>query len=457
MNAESIEHYPGYSGMSHERCFFFLQCFGFFFFRSSSISPPALVSYLKNHSAWSYSEFLKLHRDVIVSSPPFSDEWNGLDGTWARRFLTKAKDLSPLTFAAKKKKGAPDQSAFWSGVSVCILAQVMVVGTLSQYASDSRASVCILGPTIATCIFLLDITYRLMPVVSERSSNGLKRYWEEVIYDQKKLAVKYTHIIGSLDLLDKAGKHNTKDLLSKDSSNPFLVSTTIAKNSVEEDAGGEEKMSDQDYEEEDEYTDAQYNIDDLKSKGMLNTRKHGLDGVKTCQLRKKITTMDSTEDLDEGENVPAIVLGDTDGDKIVDAVCIKTNGKVIDGWMLPDGRNVGELFTKYRATVKERDIFAASHIFDLADVALVHHIRSLSDDDELWSEIEDAWDAKWGDYRPSEHVREYLISLRKSSIEDVRSVLMKPYMNDTYNVKLHYDIEYVHTHIKGRANNQPTP
>ncbi|RUS33640.1 hypothetical protein BC938DRAFT_470736 [Jimgerdemannia flammicorona] len=196
----------------------------------------------------------------------------------------------------------------------------------------------------------------------------------------------------------------------EDSSNPFLVSTTIAKNSVEEDAGGDGKMSDQDYEEEDEYTDAQYNIDDLKLKGMLNARKHGLDGDKTCQLRKKITTMDSTEDLDEDENVPAVVLGDTDGDKIVDA---GTNGKVIDGWMLPDGRNVGELFTKYRATVKERDIFAASHIFDLADVALVHHARSLSDDDELWSEIEDAWDAKWGNYRPSEHVREYMTSLRK--------------------------------------------
>ena len=66
--------------------------------------------------------------------------------------------------------------------------------------------------------------------------------------------------------------------------------------------------------------------------------------------------MDSIEDLDEDGGVPAVVLGDTDGDKIVDAVCIRTNGKVIDGWMLPDGRNVGELFTKYRATVKERDM-----------------------------------------------------------------------------------------------------
>src|SRR3954466_7453730 len=60
----------------------------------------------------------------------------------------------------------------------------------------------------------------------------------------KQLAVKCTHIIGSLDLLDKAGKNNAKDL-SKDFSNPFLVSTTIAKNSVEEDAGGEGKMSGQ--------------------------------------------------------------------------------------------------------------------------------------------------------------------------------------------------------------------
>ncbi|RUP43084.1 hypothetical protein BC936DRAFT_137648 [Jimgerdemannia flammicorona] len=292
MNAESIEHYPGYS---------------------------VLVSYLKHHNTWSYSEFLKLHRDTIVSSPPFADEWNGLDGAWSKRFLREVKVLNPLNLKVLEKKSL-----------VLLLPGCQDANNLDHYA--------------------------------------------------KQLAVKCTHIIGSLDLLDKAGKHNTKDL-SKDFSNPFLVSTTIAKNSVEEDAGGEGKMSDQDYEEED-----------------------GLDGDKTCQLRKKITTMDSTEDLDEDENVPAVVLGDTDGDKIVDAVCIKTNGKFIDGWMLPDGRNVGELFTKYRATVKERDIFAASHIFDLADVALVHHARSLSDDDELWSEIEDAWDAKWGNYRPSEHV-----------------------------------------------------
>jgi hypothetical protein len=40
----------------------------------------------------SYIEFLNLNRDVVLLSQPFSDKWNVLDLTWARRFLKEAKE-----------------------------------------------------------------------------------------------------------------------------------------------------------------------------------------------------------------------------------------------------------------------------------------------------------------------------------------------------------------------------
>ncbi|RUS32612.1 hypothetical protein BC938DRAFT_474903 [Jimgerdemannia flammicorona] len=64
----------------------------------------ALVSYLKEHKVWSYIEFLKHHRDVVISSTPVSDDWAVLDGAWFRRFKGAAKELSPDNYA---KKGAP--------------------------------------------------------------------------------------------------------------------------------------------------------------------------------------------------------------------------------------------------------------------------------------------------------------------------------------------------------------
>jgi hypothetical protein len=65
---------------------------------------PALLSYLNEHTSWSYYEFLTLYRDVIVLSPPFSDEWNGLDGAWTHRFLKKAEELNPKDFETLKVK-----------------------------------------------------------------------------------------------------------------------------------------------------------------------------------------------------------------------------------------------------------------------------------------------------------------------------------------------------------------
>ncbi|CAG8579589.1 2666_t:CDS:2, partial [Paraglomus occultum] len=80
---------------------------------------PALLSYLNEHTSWSYYEFLTLYRDVIVLSPPFSDEWNGLDGSWTRRFLKKAEDLKPEEFEDLKvdlERSGKGLQAYWEGV-----------------------------------------------------------------------------------------------------------------------------------------------------------------------------------------------------------------------------------------------------------------------------------------------------------------------------------------------------
>ncbi|RUS30414.1 hypothetical protein BC938DRAFT_479415 [Jimgerdemannia flammicorona] len=74
-------------------------------FFPNSLQPfPAIVSYLKGHTAWSYTEFLNLYCEVILSSPPMTARWDTLDLTWARRFLLKAEELDPDNFEVLAKK-----------------------------------------------------------------------------------------------------------------------------------------------------------------------------------------------------------------------------------------------------------------------------------------------------------------------------------------------------------------
>ncbi|CAG8538366.1 12724_t:CDS:2, partial [Racocetra fulgida] len=143
---------------------------------------------------WSYYEFLILNRDVMISSP-LNEDWNGLDGTWTRRFLKNAemmlesKDFETLKVKVLiffyLVKGAPVSQRPDSGVSVNVLAQVMVVAPL---------------------------------VDTERSNHGIKTYWENVIHEQKKVR----------QALNKAGKYNIEDLSSEGFSNSFPVNTTPA-------------------------------------------------------------------------------------------------------------------------------------------------------------------------------------------------------------------------------------
>ncbi|KAG9306035.1 hypothetical protein G9A89_020230 [Geosiphon pyriformis] len=64
-----------------------------------------LVTYLKEHTDWSYTEFLKLHRDIIIESPPFYDDWTLLDSIWFRRFNRVAQNISPDCYENKGAHG----------------------------------------------------------------------------------------------------------------------------------------------------------------------------------------------------------------------------------------------------------------------------------------------------------------------------------------------------------------
>ncbi|KAG9298147.1 hypothetical protein G9A89_002584 [Geosiphon pyriformis] len=53
------------------------------------------IEYFKKTSSekWSYWHFLRSNQAEIITLPPFSDEWTGLDGAWQRRFFYKAKEM----------------------------------------------------------------------------------------------------------------------------------------------------------------------------------------------------------------------------------------------------------------------------------------------------------------------------------------------------------------------------
>ncbi|CAG8532151.1 6874_t:CDS:2 [Paraglomus occultum] len=66
-----------------------------------------------DRETWTYKHFLNEIRETIISSPPYSDDWSGLDGAWYRRYTYHASKLylwySPIQrFAAVS--GAQDEN-----------------------------------------------------------------------------------------------------------------------------------------------------------------------------------------------------------------------------------------------------------------------------------------------------------------------------------------------------------
>ncbi|CAG8648725.1 10516_t:CDS:10, partial [Ambispora leptoticha] len=168
----------------------------------------ALVAYLQEHEIWSYSEFLTLHQDIIVNALPFSTKWNGLDGIWTKRFLKVAKELDSNAFEDLKNK---------SGAA---LAQVMVgkhswsVAALDPPLQRHIFLLAQFSSLFATCISLIFLILHELSqqMVSERSTNSLKAYWEEVICRKTQLAKAVKSRLSTVTPTSKRVSNKREDL-----------------------------------------------------------------------------------------------------------------------------------------------------------------------------------------------------------------------------------------------------
>ncbi|CAG8571674.1 3984_t:CDS:10, partial [Ambispora leptoticha] len=156
---------------------------------------------LERAQEWSYTEFLNLHRSVILSSQPFSNDWTVLNLPWTRRFLNQAKILKSDYEAVEK------QVVYYS---------LFVIG-----------SSCLLLSGLG---ILAVIPSRVIVMVKKQSANkSLKTYWKEIIYEWEKMEAKQAHIIGSMKVYSKVAEHNAKTSISKDYSNIFPLQSKYQK------------------------------------------------------------------------------------------------------------------------------------------------------------------------------------------------------------------------------------
>ncbi|CAG8719857.1 3447_t:CDS:2, partial [Funneliformis mosseae] len=137
--------------------------------------------------AQSYADFLTLNRAILIDLPPYKSKWNTLNSTWTRRFMQEVKELSEDTVKEIT-------------VSSLYMSQVMVGKLLASLYMH-------LEHQDSSC-FLPFATRHPVP-------EKIKDYWEKIILERKERSVKRTHLSGSLDLLDDAGKHNIQKLRSQ--------------------------------------------------------------------------------------------------------------------------------------------------------------------------------------------------------------------------------------------------
>ncbi|CAG8658670.1 11305_t:CDS:2, partial [Racocetra persica] len=123
----------------------------------------------------SYTEFLHLNRNVVLLSQPFSDKWNVLDLTWARRFLSQAKELKEHDYATTLKE------------------EKLYTHFYLQIPVDKK----------------------------QRANKSLQIYWEEIIYEREKMKAQRAHLTGSMKVYSKVAEHNAKTLSSEDYSNIY--------------------------------------------------------------------------------------------------------------------------------------------------------------------------------------------------------------------------------------------
>ncbi|POG75804.1 hypothetical protein GLOIN_2v1838532 [Rhizophagus irregularis DAOM 181602=DAOM 197198] len=115
----------------------------------------ALSSYLKKFDNPSYRNFLDLNREEVIKSPPFTENWGGLESAWSNRFIRAVQTHIPDRFEDIKLK-----------------------------------------------------------VEAECRNRGLKLYWDEILREREKNNVREIHITGSLKLLGASGRRNIQELLT---------------------------------------------------------------------------------------------------------------------------------------------------------------------------------------------------------------------------------------------------
>ncbi|PKY51789.1 hypothetical protein RhiirA4_546754 [Rhizophagus irregularis] len=204
---------------------------------------------------------------VIVSSPPSSDELTGLDGTWTRRFLKKAEDLRPEELEDLKTK-----------------------------------------------------------VDLEHSGKGLQTYWEGVIHKRKKLEVKCTHILGSLSLLNEAGKYNVEDLSSEGFSNSLPIdASSTSKHTLDSTIPASF-----------ERTKKIRNDESGQGEEYKQTKRVHFHKERPKSQKKKSFSRKKTPSNDNDENEEAL--------SPEDSLTFALNSSKI--WTLPSGQNVGDIYAK---------------------------------------------------------------------------------------------------------------
>jgi hypothetical protein len=93
------EYYPGYEGdfLMFSSSSFLIFCWPNHFFL-------ALSSYLKKYDNPTYRNFLDLNREEVIKSPPFTENWGGLESAWSNRFIRAVQTHIPDRFEDIKLK-----------------------------------------------------------------------------------------------------------------------------------------------------------------------------------------------------------------------------------------------------------------------------------------------------------------------------------------------------------------
>ncbi|CAB5199813.1 unnamed protein product [Rhizophagus irregularis] len=84
------------------------------------IGYNTLVAYLESRTNWSYRGFLEQNHNIMVASSHSNSNWNDLDISWSRRFLTEAQKLGQ-GFAELEKKVESERNrnglqSYWEGI-----------------------------------------------------------------------------------------------------------------------------------------------------------------------------------------------------------------------------------------------------------------------------------------------------------------------------------------------------